>query len=155
MIFSNAALHWLPDHEALIGRLTRALRPGGQLAVQVPANHDHASHVTAAEVAKEMGIQPHTPQVLLPETYASILGRAGYAEQHVRLQVYLHRLDARDAVVEWVKGTLLTDYARRLSEDGYGDFLARYRARLLLKLEDTRPYLFTFKRIHFWGQRRS
>ena len=43
VIFSNAALHWLPDHQALIGRLTRALRPGGQLAVQVPANHDHAS----------------------------------------------------------------------------------------------------------------
>jgi len=155
VIFSNAALHWLPDHQALIGRLTRALRPGGQLAVQVPANHDHASHVTAAEVATEMGIQPHTPQVLLPEAYAAILGRDGYAEQHVRLQVYLHRLDARDAVVEWVKGTLLTDYARRLSEDGYADFLARYRARLLPKLEDARPYLFTFKRTHFWGQRPS
>jgi len=155
VIFSNAALHWLPDHEALIGRLTRALRPGGQLAVQVPANHDHASHVTAAEVATEMGIQPHTPQVLLPETYAAILGRAGYAGQHVRLQVYLHRLDSRAAVVEWVKGTLLTDYARRLSEDGYADFLARYRARLLPKLADARPYLFTFKRIHFWAQRPS
>ena len=102
-----------------------------------------------------MGIQPHTPQVLLPETYAAILGRAGYAEQHVRLQVYLHRLDSRAAVVEWVKGTLLTDYARRLSEDGYADFLARYRARLLPKLEDARPYLFTFKRIHFWAQRPS
>ena len=153
VIFSNAALHWLPDHEALIGRLSRALRPGGQLAVQVPANHDHASHITAAEVAREMGIEPHTPQVLVPETYASILGRAGSAEQHVRLQVYLHRLDSRDAVVEWVKGTLLTDYARRLSEDGYADFLARYRARLLPKLEDARPYLFTFKRILFWAQR--
>jgi trans-aconitate 2-methyltransferase len=153
VIFSNAALHWLPDHEALIGRLSRALQPGGQLAVQVPANHDHASHVTAAEVAREMGIEPHTPQVLVPETYASILGRAGSAEQHVRLQVYLHRLDSRDAVVEWVKGTLLTDYARRLSEDDYADFLARYRARLLPKLEDARPYLFTFKRILFWAQR--
>ncbi len=153
LIFSNAALHWLPDHEALIGRLSRALRPGGQLAVQVPANHDHASHVTAAEVATEMGLSPHIPQVLLPESYASILGRAGYAEQHVRLQVYLHRLDSREAVVEWVKGTLLTDYARRLSEDAYADFLARYRARLLPKLEDARPYLFTFKRIHLWAQR--
>ena len=43
--------------------------------------------------------------------------------------------------------------ARRLSEDGYADFLARYRARLLPRLENARPYLFTFKRILFWAQR--
>src|SRR5690242_17107707 len=41
VVFSNAALHWVPDHPALLARLTAALRPGGQLAVQVPANADH------------------------------------------------------------------------------------------------------------------
>src|SRR5262249_5470792 len=152
LVFSNAALHWLPDHPALIARLSRALQRGGQLAVQIPANHDHPSHTTAMAVAKELGIEPHATHVLAPEAYAAILGRAGYAEQHVRLQVYTHRLDSRAEVVEWVKGTLLTDYARRLSEEAYASFLARYRARLLAKLEDARPYLFTFKRILFWAR---
>ena len=45
VIFSNAALHWLPDHEGLLRRLVAGLNPGGQLAVQMPANHDHPSHV--------------------------------------------------------------------------------------------------------------
>ncbi len=37
MIFSNAALHWLPDHSRLFPRLVGALAPGGYLYVQMPA----------------------------------------------------------------------------------------------------------------------
>ena len=50
VVFSNAALQWVAGHEALLARLARALRPGGQLAVQVPANHGHPSHRIAAVV---------------------------------------------------------------------------------------------------------
>src|SRR6266542_2855153 len=39
LIFSHAAIHWVPDHFALIPRLLSMLRPGGQLAVQMPSNH--------------------------------------------------------------------------------------------------------------------
>src|SRR4051812_10518365 len=44
VVFSNAALHWVPDHEAVLADWTARLAPGGQLAVQVPANVDHPSH---------------------------------------------------------------------------------------------------------------
>jgi len=53
LVFSNAALHWVPDHPALLTRLTQAVNPGGQLAFQVPDNFDHASHRAAEEVAAE------------------------------------------------------------------------------------------------------
>ena len=153
-MFSNAALHWLPDHEALITRVTRALRPGR--AARGPGSGEPRPSVArhGRRGGEGDGHRSRIRQnVLPPEAYAAILGRLGFAEQQVRLQVYLHRLDSRDAVVEWVKGTMLTDYARRLPEDAYADFLARYRERLLPRLEDSRPYLFTFKRIHFWGLR--
>jgi len=153
LVFSNAALHWVADHEALLARLTRALRPHGQLAVQVPANFDHPSHATATEVGAELGLAPHPTNVLAPERYAAVLHRLGYAEQHVRLQVYAHRLGSRDDVVEWVKGTLLTDYQRRLEPAAFEEFLRRYRDRLLARLDDTRPFLFTFKRILFRARR--
>jgi len=159
LVFSNAALHWLPDHAGLFARLSAALREGGQIAVQVPANYDHPSHVVAAEVAGESpfreaagGRVDGQPGVLRPEDYATILDRLGYVEQDVRLQVYAHHLPARDAVVDWVKGTLLTAYQQRLPAEVYPQFLARYRERLLPRLEDTRPYLFLFKRILLWGQ---
>ena len=122
LVFSNAALHWVDDHAALFARLTSALAPGGQLAVQVPANHDHPSHLVAERVAGEEpfrealgGYVRRTP-VLAPERYAELLHRLGYGSQHVRLQVYLHVLPEPGAVVDWVKGTLLTDYRRRLPE---------------------------------------
>ena len=91
--------------------------------------------------------------MLAPETYAAVLDRLGYVAQHVRLQVYVHHLDSRAGVVEWVKGTLLTEYERRLSPEDFARFLERYRARLLPLLEDARPYLYPFKRILMWGQR--
>ena len=34
-LFSNAALHWVPDHAALYPRLMHALKPGAVLAAQV------------------------------------------------------------------------------------------------------------------------
>jgi len=160
LIFSNAALHWIDDHATLFARLTAALRSGGQLAVQVPANFDHASHVVAAQVAREapfhdaLGGRAHAERTVLPpEDYALLLERLGYAAQHVRLQVYGHRLAARDEVVEWVKGSLLTDYQRRLPPELFARFVTRYRERLLPALEDTRPYFFTFKRALLWAQR--
>jgi trans-aconitate 2-methyltransferase len=159
VIFSNAALHWLPDHAALFGRLVDGLRPGGQLAVQMPANHDHPSHLVAAEVAgtepfrTALGGHRRESPVQPPEWYADLLDRLGLAPQHVRLQVYLHHLAARDDVVEWVRGTLLTDYQSRMPEDLFEEFLATYRARLLPYLEDSRPYRYPFKRLLLWGRR--
>jgi len=159
LVFSNAALHWVPGHHDLLRRLTGFLRNGGQLAVQVPANHDHLSHLVAAAVAAEepfrSALAGYVKQisVLAPETYAALLEQLGYREQHVRLQVYVHHLPARDDVVEWVKGTTLVDYQKRLPAELYATFLERYRERLLPQLSDTHPYCFPFKRILFWGQR--
>ncbi|HQT92825.1 MAG TPA: methyltransferase domain-containing protein, partial [Candidatus Kryptobacter bacterium] len=40
VVFSNAALQWMQNHETLIPRLYRIVKPGGALAVQVPADQD-------------------------------------------------------------------------------------------------------------------
>jgi trans-aconitate 2-methyltransferase len=161
LIFSNAALHWLPDHPALFAALAGHLAEQGQLAVQMPANHDHVSHTVAAEVASEEPYREalsgyvRTSSLMAPEAYAELLDALGLAEQHVRLQVYAHRLDRRDDVVEWVKGTLLTDYEKRLPFELFARFLERYRERLLPRLSDRRPYFYPFKRILIWATRRA
>ncbi len=157
LVFSNAALHWLPDHPALLAGLRRVLGAGGQLAVQVPANHDHPSHVLAAELAGEdpfrgvLGGYRRLSPVEPPERYADLLDRLGFAEQHVRLQVYGHHLAGREEVVEWVRGTLLTDYQRRMPAELFERFLASYRERLLPLLDERRPYFYPFKRLLLWG----
>jgi trans-aconitate 2-methyltransferase len=159
VVFSNAALQWLPDHGTLLPRLAGLLAPGGQLAVQMPANHDHPSHRLAAELAEEApfqaalgGYRREVP-VRPPEWYAILLDRLGFDAQHVRLQVYLHRLAGPDEVVEWVRGTLLTDYQRRLPAALFDAFLARYRERLPGRLDDERPYRYAYKRLLLWARR--
>lgn len=159
LIFSNAALQWVDDHPRLFAKLASALKPGGQLAVQVPANHDFATHLVAAEVASQEpfrsaldGYVRNSP-LLTPEGYAELLHDLGFARQSVRLQVYGHVLGARDDVIEWVKGTLLTDYEKRLSPNQFAQFLEAYRAALLPRLVERTPYFYPFKRLLLWAER--
>ena len=162
MVISNAALQWVPDHPVVLARWREALGANGQLAVQMPTNADHPSHRVAGDVAREQpfldafaGAPPADPvlAVAKPEEYAQLLDDLGFAEQHVRLQVYPHRLGSTADVVEWVKGTSLTRFRDRLSPDVFDAFVARYRERLLEELGDRSPYLYTFKRILFWARR--
>jgi trans-aconitate 2-methyltransferase len=158
LIVSNAALQWLPDHAALFARLARGLAAGGQLAVQMPDNYDHPSHTAAAAVAGEapfrdaLGGFAIVRPVQPAEWYAALLHQLGCARQHVRAQIYPHVLESRDAVIEWVKGTLLTAYQRRLPADLWPPFLDRYRQRLLPQLSEQRPYFYPFKRLLIWGR---
>ena len=138
LIFSNAALHWVADHEALFRRLAAL---GQQIAIQMPANDDHPSHAIAAEVARELGMKPKPVHVLAPERYSQLLFELGFKRQHVRLQIYGHVLPSSEDVVEWVKGTLLTYY------ESEPRFMERYRERLLARIGGKSPYFYTYKRL--------
>ncbi len=159
LVISNAALHWLPRHEEILPRLAAALAPGGQIAVQVPDNHDHASHRIAREVGQEppfreaLGGWEKPRNVLPPERYAEILHRLGFREQDALLRVYGHALAGPEQVVEWVRGTLLNDWKERLAPDLFAAFVDRYRERLAAALGDERPYFYTYRRVLFWGRR--
>lgn len=159
LVLSNAALHWVPDHPALLLRLFRLLAPGGQLAVQVPANQTHASHRLANELAREepyasalKGYVRHR-SVLTPVEYALSLKRLGFAEEEARLQVYVHELGEPADIVEWCRGTLLTDYEKRLPQDLWHRYLDAYRGRIVAAIPDERPYLYTYQRILFSARR--
>jgi trans-aconitate 2-methyltransferase len=159
VIFSNAAYHWVADHEALLHRLTGALRPGGQLAFQVPYTHRDLFALVAAELARTepfkaiFGGWTRMEPVLEPEAYARQLYRLGFADPIVRLIVYPHVLAGPEEVVEWTLGTLITEYVRHLPVDMAARFVAEYRTRLLERLEPVRPFFFPFKRVLCWGQR--
>lgn len=159
LVFSNAALQWVPDHSNLLPRLASAVAPGGQLAIQMPDQQNQPSHVAATEVAQEApfrdALNGHVRifPVLAPEAYAAILDELGFAQSHVRLQVFGHHLASREDVVEWVKGSLLTDYRQRLSPSLFEQFLDRYREVLMPRLKDRRPFFFPYRRILIWASR--
>ena len=151
LIFSNAAFHWIANHEQLLTRLTNFLSERGQLAVQMPANDDHPSHSVAAAVAEDFGLEPRPDHVLPVQRYAEVLYRLGYQRQNVRMQVYGHVLPAPDAVVEWVRGALLTHYQSQLPAERFEELLAAYRTRLRAAIGEERPFFYTYKRILMWA----
>lgn len=163
LVLANAALHWVPDHGAVLERWVAALAPDGQLAVQVPANHDHPSHLASSHVAHTEpfasalgGDPPPDPvaaNVLSPERYAATLHDLGLAEPHVRLQVYPHVFASSADVVEWTRGSSLTRFFKRLPAELHEPFVDAYRSELLARVGRQEPYLYTFKRILMWGRR--
>lgn len=164
LAFSNAVLHWVPDHRRLIRDIAASIGPGGQLAVQVPANFDHPSHTVAAEVLRrteysEAGgaklVTSPGHHILKPEEYAELLDELGFVEQRVRLEVYGVVLESTASIVEWTSGTLLTPVRSALASDPerYDRFVDDYRSRLVEVVGDHAPYFFAFKRILFWARK--
>lgn len=152
LIFSNAALHWVPNHEELLARLRRALRPGGQIAIQMPKNGDHPAPSIAYDLEREPPYNqypacPIDKNALPPESYAAILHRLGFRSIKVRLYVYLHELASGADTVEWLKGSMLTHYKSTQPSEVYSLFEREFTNRIDRSIGQERPYLFTYKRI--------
>ena len=162
LVLASASLQWIPDHPHVLEQWTAALAPGGQLAVQVPANACMPSHRVADDLAHTRryldvfeGNPPPDPvadNVLEPEQYSQILFDLGYEQQHVRLQVYPHVLPSSRAVVQWVRGTTLTRFEKRLPADLFEQFVADYESALIAAVGDQSPFFFPFRRILLWGR---
>jgi trans-aconitate 2-methyltransferase len=136
LVFSHAAIHWVEDHAALVPRLFGMVASGGQLAVQMPSNHGHATHMLITELAGEEPFRSalggwSRPSPVLPiEAYAELLYREGATEIVVFEKVYPHVLEDADALADWTSGTALVPYFERLPEDLHEPFMKSYRERL-------------------------
>lgn len=162
LMVSSAALQWLPDHPALLSGLWNHLRPGGVLAVQVPANHDHASHrllsETAQEFAAELGgytrfgtAQGASP-VRTPAGYAEVLDGLGAADITAISKVYPVVLPGAEGVLSWTRGTALVPYLSRLPAEAGERFVAAYLTRLRGEWPGGRVY-YAFTRVLFTARR--
>lgn len=158
VIISNAAIQWCDNHPAVFKRIVSALNPGGQIAIQMPANHDYPTHALGRTMEWESPykdiLKPttHESSMLKLEDYASLLFKLGAKEQNVTTKVYGHVLESREGVVEWVKGTMLTYFQSNLPPEMYEKFLTEYRQRLFKILPDEKPFFYPFKRILMWAR---
>lgn len=162
LVFSNAALHWLPDHEEVLASWRDALRSGGQLAVQVPFNADHPAPRAAVRAAERepflsaLGGDPPpdavTANVLAPSRYAEVLYGLGFEAQSVRMQVYGHVLPSNDAVIEWIRGSTLTRFFRRLPDSLHEPFVDAVRREYSEVASEREPVFYPFKRILMWAR---
>ena len=135
LIYSNAALHWVTDHETLFPRLLSLLAPGGVLAVQMPYMHDAPFRALQNEIAREgpwarylddAGYARRLPPV---ETYYDVI-RPHVASLDIWETTYLHLLHGEDAVTEWAAGSSLRPFLDKLPPDQAAAYRAAYSAAL-------------------------
>ena len=135
VIYTNAALQWVPHHPTLLPRLVSHLCPAGILAFQVPRNFEEPCHTLIHEVAengpwadKLRNVQDWW-NVLTPEEYFDILEPScdGVDIWETR---YLQELHGNDAVYDWMSGTGLRPFAAALEGVEREAFLADYRRRV-------------------------
>ncbi len=130
MIYANASLQWLTDHETLFPHLVNQLADNGTLAVQMPDNWQEPSHTLMRQVASEMGLPDRGRQPLLPPAaWYDLLSRQS-CEVDIWRTTYFHPLASHQAIVDWLQGTGLRPYLAGLDEQAGSAFLTRYLALL-------------------------
>ncbi len=135
LVFSNAALQWVGDHRRLVPRLLAGVAPGGALAVQMPRNHDFATHRLMRQVAQEgpwrerLADARDPSPVKAPEVYYDCL--APLSRRILLWETnYIQVMDGIPAIIEWLHGTGLRPFLARLDEAEQRRFLDRYAALL-------------------------
>jgi trans-aconitate 2-methyltransferase len=160
VLFSNAAYHWVEGHIDLFPGLLKALPSGGQLAIQMPRNHESPSHtlmLKAAEagpwkdkLARVKGIRP----VFEPARYYDTL-KPLCSDLEIWETVYQQPLTGKDPVAQWTAGTGLRPYMEALDEGEKKGFYDTY-ARMTGEAYPTRPdgiTLFPFRRLFIVARR--
>ena len=163
LIYANAALQWVADHETLIPRLFSALAPGGVLAIQMPDNRDEPTHHLMREVAtlypwaSSIGNAAAVrTKILALNAYYDLLA-ADAAEVDVWRTAYQHPMDTPAAIVDWVRGTGLRPFIDPLSPAYRDGFLAEYERRIALAYlpRADRRLLLAFPRLFIVARRRA
>lgn len=135
VVFSNAALHWVGDHEQLFPRLLGQVAPGGYLAVQMPLSFKEPSHTLAAELAADPEWAPKLDEALPRSPVAEPVDYHRWlapVSSHLDVweTTYVHELTGPDPVFEWFRGSWLRPVLSRLDADEAGEFERRYRLAL-------------------------
>ncbi len=162
LLFSNATLHWLPDHAALFARLVSWLAPGGVLAVQMPNNFRAPSHLEVHSLRAQVPWYSLLSQtfpaidVRTPAEYHRLFSQLGCTCDIWETE-YLHVLDGEDAVVTWLRGSTLVPIRSHLSPTQYALFedqlAVRLRAHYPPEADNSNKTLFPFRRIFMVAQK--
>jgi len=135
VVFSNAVLQWIGDHESLIPRLFSFVSPGGVLAFQMPRNYDEVCQVLVREAIADPRWAGQLRSVrdwwngLAPERYYDLLSPGAGSIDFWETR-YFHVLEGQDAVFRWMMGTSLRPFAAALDSPKREEFLGHYRGLL-------------------------
>ena len=170
LVFSNAVLQWLADPGQGLSRLFALVKPGGALAVQVPACTPARSaegrletcdaHRLMADTAREAPFAAYTAgctrlkTLEAPEAYRRLSPQARVTMWETR---YCHLLDGYDGLLQWYRGTGMRPYLESLPDKESRALFEEWfleRAREEYPLATDGKLLFWFRRLFVVAVRR-
>ncbi len=160
ILYSNAAYHWLEGHIDMFPGLMKLLPSGGQLAIQMPRNHEAPSHTLMRKAAeggpwrdKLAGVRTIRP-VLEPARYYDVL-KPFCSDLEIWETTYQQPLTGKDPVAQFTAGTGLRPYLDLLQEPERTQFYEAY-AGLLAEAYPMRAdgiTIFPFRRLFIVARR--
>jgi trans-aconitate 2-methyltransferase len=154
IVFSNAALQWVPDHASLFPRLMERVAPGGALAIQIPADFNALPHRLMRELAPS-GARAKEWFSHEPAFYYDVLA-GGAAGVDIWEAIYQHLLATADDIVEWYKGSGLRPFLEAIpNETDRNRFMAEYKNKIgaAYPAQPDGKVLFPFRRLFIVAHR--
>jgi len=159
LIFSNAALQWVPNHQTLLPTFLRLLEGGGVLALQMPRHFESPSHLALKDLVQEKRWRVKLEPLLLEpvpsaQTYWEWLSPHA-ADVDIWETIYLQVLNGKDPVVDFMRGTALRPFLSVLSEREAIDFLAAFAELMAVSYppQTGGQTLFPFRRLFVVARR--
>jgi trans-aconitate 2-methyltransferase len=123
LVFSNATLQWIGNHEALLSRLYEALAAGGALAVQFPRFDEMPASRAMLEAGKDSRWKDRIAKVALPftyhgpEFYYDLFRKLGAAGFETWTTEYAHVMEGHRMITTMLESTGLRPHLAALSSD--------------------------------------
>lgn len=133
LVFSNACIQWIPNHDRLLSALMNKLTEGGMLAVQIPMTQEAPFYKILTDTVVH-GKWEKLKKVrdfynLVPEQYYDLLCDIS-SSFDIWHTTYFHTVNGEDGVLDWYRGSGLRPYLDALDETERDEFLAVLRKRI-------------------------
>jgi trans-aconitate 2-methyltransferase len=155
IVFSNACIQWIPEHNILLKNLLNLLHENGILAVQIPMNNHEPIHKIIGELVtsdkwKEYFKNPRIFYTLSQSEYYDLLSELS-GDFHIWDTVYYHVMKSHQDILEWYRGTGLRPYLDILPEDKKREFEEELMGKLKIGYpkQTNGDIIFRFPRFFF------
>jgi trans-aconitate 2-methyltransferase len=129
LVFSNAALHWIKNHQPLLAGIYNSLRSGGKILLQMGGEGNAGSILSVFEqVQSHSAWQPYFSNFEFPyaffgtEEYTKLLSEAGFSVKHVELFPKGMEHAGKPGLEGWIRTTWLP-YTERVPEEKRDTFI--------------------------------
>jgi trans-aconitate 2-methyltransferase len=157
LVFANASIQWVDNHELLFPKIIALLNPDGQLAIQMPCQNENLLNQIAIELVQEepyrtaLNNWKRLSPVLTMDDYAQILFENGGTDIIIYQKVYPMIAKSHDELYEFISGSTLVPYFERFEESIKNQFIKEFKNRIGKRFSKT-PSLYAFKRILLYAR---